>query len=146
MEADDSYEDVYQRLYAFFDDSLMKANGITHHGETMEEDELMTPTLENTITWLWLSLVNPGLPQLVHLEYGAELRNKSLASLKSEISQAIPSLIDKIDTAAESQVFRSSMLNFGKFNKSFTETSHSSKFPLLDDLQKGTGLGLSSPN
>ena len=129
MEADDSYEDVYQRLYAFFDDSLMKANGITHHGETMEEDELMTPTLENTITWLWLSLVNPGLPQLVHLEYGAELRNKSLASLKSEISQAIPSLIDKIDTAAESQVFRSSMRNFGKFNKSFTETSRSSKFP-----------------
>ena len=144
MEADDSYEDVYQRLYAFFDDSLMTKNGhITHHGEPVDDDELMTPTLENTITWLWLSLINPGLPQLVQQKYGAELRNKSLASLKSEVSQALPSLIDELSTVAETHVFRSSMRNFNKFNKSFTDARSTKKFSPNCSLCKAAGRSAS---
>ena len=78
MEGDDSPEDLYQRLYSFFDDCLMKSTGgISHHGEKIEEDEFMSPTLENTIVWLWLSLIHPGLPAEVHTKYGADLRNLS---------------------------------------------------------------------
>lgn len=69
-------------------------------------DEEMSPTLENTITWLWLKLLNPALPQLVQQRYGADLRNKSLASLKSEISQAMTSLLDEVASSEESRVFR----------------------------------------
>ena len=37
MEGDDSPEDLYQRLYSFFDDCLMKSTGgISHHGEKIE--------------------------------------------------------------------------------------------------------------
>ena len=78
---------------AFFKDNLMTDNGgITHHGEVLDADEDLTPTLENTIVVLWLQLIHPGLPLLVMQKYGSELHNKSLASLKPEISQALTSL------------------------------------------------------
>jgi hypothetical protein len=72
---------------AFFEDNLMtEAGGITHHGNPPETDEDLTSTLENTIVLLWLQLIHPGLPLLVKQNYGTELRHKSLASLKPEIS------------------------------------------------------------
>ena len=65
----------------------MTVNGrITHHGEALDADEDLTPTLENTIVVLWLQLIHTGLPLLVKQKYGSELHNKSLASLKPEIS------------------------------------------------------------
>ena len=33
---------------AFVEDSLVHANGLTHHGEHVTEEEELTPTLENT--------------------------------------------------------------------------------------------------
>ena len=59
-------------------------------------DENLTPSLENTIVVLWLQLIHPGLPLLVKQKYGSELRNKTLASLKPEISQALRSLLDEL--------------------------------------------------
>ncbi len=102
-------EDLYQRLLAFFEDNLMTETcGITHHGLALTSDEDLTPTLENTVVLLWLQLVNTGLPQLVKQRYGAELRNKSLASLKPEISQALPSLLDEIRSIEDTKAMRSS--------------------------------------
>jgi hypothetical protein len=66
----------------------------------------MTPTLENTVTWLWLKELHIALPDIVRQKYGPELRNKSLASLKNEISQALPSLLDEIHSMVEPRVFR----------------------------------------
>ena len=66
----------------------------------------MTPTLENTVTWLWLKLLDDGLPDMVRTKFGAELRNKSLHSLKNEISQALPSLLDDLQTKEDSKVYR----------------------------------------
>ena len=106
LDPDERPEDLYQRLYMFFEDNLVSANSLTHNGAVLTSDEEMTPTLENTITWLWLKLLNPNLPQLVKQRYGPELRNKTLASLKSEISQALSSLLDELATAEESKVFR----------------------------------------
>lgn len=37
---------------------------------------------------MWPHLIHPGLAHIVKLWYGAELRNKTLASLKTEISWA----------------------------------------------------------
>ena len=92
-DADERPEDLYQRIYMFFEDNLVKAGTLSHNGETVDQDEEMSPTVENTITWYWLSLLHPGLPQLVKQRYGADLRNKTLSSLKTEISQAMSSLI-----------------------------------------------------
>ena len=106
LEPDERPEDLYQRIYMFFEDNLLTANSLSHHGAQLTTDEEMTPTLENTITWLWLKLLNPALPQLVKQRYGADLRNKTVASLKSEISQAMSSLLDEVAATEESRVFR----------------------------------------
>ena len=43
-------EDLYQRLVAFIDDNLLvQGCGITHHGDTVTEDEEVTPSVENFI-------------------------------------------------------------------------------------------------
>ena len=118
LQTDERPEDFYQRLMAFFEDNLLTTTcQITHHGEALASDEEMTPTLENTVVLMWLQLINPGLPQLVKQKYGAELRNKTLASLKPEISQAMTSLLDELRTLEDSKVFRS-MSNYGPRNNS----------------------------
>ena len=111
LEPDERPEDLYQRIYMFFEDNLVTANSLSHHGTPLTSDEEMSPTLENTITWLWLKILNPNLPQLVKQQYGAELRNKTLASLKSEISQALSSLLDEFAATEESKVFRTGNRN-----------------------------------
>ena len=94
-------------MVGFIDDNLLRANGtIQHHGENVTVDEEITPSLENLIVITWLRLIHPDLPALVKQRYGTELRSKSLASLKPEISQALDSLLDEIQTASESKILR----------------------------------------
>ena len=110
LQPDEKPEDLYQRLVAFYTDNLLEADGdIEHHGEKLEVDEEITPAIENTIVVLWLQHLNPCLPQLVKQRYGTELRNRSLASIKPEISQALPSLLDELKTLEDSKVFRASV-------------------------------------
>ena len=73
---------------AFVDDNFMQAaNNITHHFEPITEDEEIQPILENFIVWLWLHLFHRDLPKLVKQRYGTELRSRSLASVKPEVSR-----------------------------------------------------------
>ena len=97
LATDDSHEDLYQRFYSFFEDSLLKTDCLLkHHGDEITTDENLSPTLENTIVLLWLQAIHKGLPELVKQKYGAELRNQTLASIKPEISQALCSLLDDL--------------------------------------------------
>lgn len=100
-------EDLYQRLTAFVEDSLLSPNdNITHHNEQITEDEELSPTLENFIVLTWLRLINPSLPKLVKQRYGTELRSRTLASIKPEVSQAMNSLLDEIASSDEAKVMR----------------------------------------
>ena len=56
--------------------------------------EDLTTTLENTIVFNWRQLLDSGLHQLVRLRCDIKLSNKTLASLKPEISQALSSLME----------------------------------------------------
>ena len=89
LEADERPEGLFQRLMAFVEDSLLRANSLSHHGEVPTEDEELTPTLENFIVLTWLRLIHPDLPNLIKQRYGTELRSRTLASIKPEISQAL---------------------------------------------------------
>ena len=87
-------ETLYQRLRAFIDDNLLTNEcGIMHHGALADEMDEVQPSLENLIVLIWLSKLHKDLPNLVKMKYGAELRSKTLASLKPEISQALDSLL-----------------------------------------------------
>ena len=74
LETDERPEDLYQRLMAFVEDTLLRANSLSHHGEETTEDEELTPTLENFIVLTWLKLIHPELPKLVKQRYGTEYR------------------------------------------------------------------------
>ena len=107
LEPDERGEDLYQRMAAFIDDNLLKESGsLTHDGESIEEDEELTPTLENLIVLLWLEKLHPNLPSLVKQKYATELRTKTLYSLKPEISMAIPSLLEEAKTFEDAKIMR----------------------------------------
>jgi hypothetical protein len=45
LEANERPEDLYQRLIVSVEDSLLRTNSLTHHGEAMTDDEELTTTL-----------------------------------------------------------------------------------------------------
>ena len=106
-------EDLYQRIVAFVEDNLLTTeSGISHHDEEPNDDEELTPMVENMIVVTWLRLVHPELPALVKQRYGTELRNQTLASIKPEISAAMTSLLESLNSTEEARVMRST----GRFN------------------------------
>ncbi|XP_066017570.1 uncharacterized protein [Pocillopora verrucosa] len=109
LAADERPEDLYQRLTAFVEDSLLRANGLTHNGQAVQEDEELTPTLENFLVLTWLRLIHPSLPRLVKQRYGTELRSRTLASIKPEISQALNSLLEEIRTSDDARILRAAV-------------------------------------
>ena len=103
LEASERPEDLYQRLVSFVNDNLLTADsGLTHHLARIATDEEMSPTLENIVVLLWLERIHVKLPALVKQRYGTELRNKTLASIKPEISQALSSLLTELSSNEES--------------------------------------------
>ena len=114
LEADERPEDLFQRLMAFGEDTLLHANSLSHHGDLTTEDEELTPTLENFIILTWLRLINPELPKLVKQQYGTELRSRTLASIKPEISQALTSLLDEIRTANDAKIMCTAVSSYRK--------------------------------
>ena len=107
LQSNERPEDLYQRIMAFVEDSLLSQDGnITHHGEKITEDEEMSPTIENFVVLTWLRLINKQLPKLVKQRYGTELRSRTLASIKPEISQALDSLLEELQVADDAKVMR----------------------------------------
>ena len=104
----ESHEMLWERLYSFLDDNLMfPGDGIKHLG--LEPiGETMSPTLLNVCVVLWLHCIHSGLPALVKQRYASELRNKSLASLREEISESLNALLAELtgENAAVSRMSR----------------------------------------
>ena len=115
LETGERAEDLYQRIVSFIDDNLLTTDStITHHSAAVTSDEEVSPSLENVIVLLWLERLHVGLPALVKQRYGAELRNKTIASIKPEISQALPSLLEELSVNDGSRVMRTQPYNKSK--------------------------------
>ena len=110
---DETPEDTFQRIQSLVDSCLLTAeDDLEHHGEDVEEDEIMSPTLENLVTCLWLKAIHPSLPQLVKLKYGTHLKNCTLASIREEISCSIPELLSELnDRETSAQIQQASSYN-----------------------------------
>ncbi|KAL0153092.1 hypothetical protein M9458_051586, partial [Cirrhinus mrigala] len=112
LESNEGPEDLYQRLMAFVEDNLLRRDsGITHGGEAILEDEELSPRIENFIVLTWLHLIHSDLPKLVKQRYGTELRSLTLASIKPEISQALCSLLDELQSSEDARAMRSAVSN-----------------------------------
>ena len=100
-------EALYQRLVSFIDDNLLtKDCGVSHHGSAVKKSEAVSPSLENVVVYLWLERLHVSLPALVKQKYGAELRNRTLASIKPEISQALNSMLEELSSGDNSRISR----------------------------------------
>ena len=126
LNLDERPEDLFQRLMAFVEDSLIKPHTLLHHGSVLEEEEELSPTLENFVILTWLRLINPALPKLVKQRYGTKLRSRTLASLKPEISQALDSLLDEIRSVEDTKVMRTGA-SFRRGTPTYSKSS--ARFP-----------------
>ena len=90
----ESREAIWERIYSFIEDNLItKASGIQHKGAKVENDERMTPTILNIAVVIWLDAIHNGLPALVKQRFAIPLRSTTIYSIRTEISDAIPSLL-----------------------------------------------------
>jgi hypothetical protein len=127
LDTGERHEALFQRLTSFYEDNLITADsGITHHGLDVEEDEEMSPIIENTIVFLWLSLIHRELPKLVKQRYGPDLRSRTLASIKNEISSALPSLLDELNAQTDTAPV---MRSYGSSNSFSNRRSFRSNRP-----------------
>lgn len=86
---------------------------MSHHEDFLPNaDEELSISLEYTITLTWLRLSNEDLPSLIKQHYGSDLRSRTLGSLKSEIFQALISLLDEIRTNSDFEVLRIAFKNY----------------------------------
>lgn len=121
LDAEERPEDLYQGLIAFVEDTMLKqGGGITHHDANVDEDEEVTPTLENMIVLVWLQLIHKDLPKLVKQRYGTELRSRTLASIKPEISQALDTLLEEIRTGEDTKILRATTSQFRRERRPFS--------------------------
>ena len=107
LSAGERPEDLYQRLLTFFDDNLLTTESeLTHHSNAITTNEEVTPSMENITVLIWLERLHIGLPGLIKQRYGTELRSRTLASIKPEISQALSSLLEELRGSDESRIMR----------------------------------------
>lgn len=93
----ESREALWERVYSFLEDNLVtKASGVEHKGKAVVTDEVLTPTLLNVAVIVWLDAVHRGLPALVKQRFAIPLRNTTIYSIRTEISDAIPSLLQEL--------------------------------------------------
>jgi hypothetical protein len=112
LNPDERPEDLYQRLTTFVEDNLLRqGGGITHYDQVVTDDEELSPSMENFVVLTWLRLIHPDLPRLVKQRYGTELRSRTLASIKPEISQALDSLLDELNSSETARSMRTGILH-----------------------------------
>ncbi|CAC5426728.1 unnamed protein product [Mytilus coruscus] len=126
FEPNERPEDLYQRVMAFVEDNpLRRDTQITHHGGAIEEDEEMTPSLENFVVLTWLRMIHTDLPKLVKQRYGTKLRSRTLSSIKPEVS----SLLEELRNFEDAKVMQAATINFPAKSKFFHEEKLKLSYP-----------------
>ena len=94
-----SYQDFYYELRAQKYETLYKEGQIvTFKGKQIIKDEIMSPSIENSIVIDWLSAIDEDLIEEVEQQYARDLESVSLVDIQEIISQGLPALLSKIKT------------------------------------------------
>lgn len=94
-----SYQDFYFELRAVKYETLMKAGqNITFQGKKITTDEILTPSIQNSIVVDWLAGIDEDLVEEVEQYYARDLENVSLVDMQETIAQGLPALLSKIKT------------------------------------------------
>ena len=94
----ESRESLWERMYSFLEDQLLSKNGpVLHNGVKIENDEELSPTLLNLLVTIWLQTINSALPSLVKQRFSTQLRTQTVFTIREEISDAIPILLNELE-------------------------------------------------
>ena len=126
---DEKPSDLYQRILSFFTDNLhTRESNLKHKGKDPTSDERLSVSLQNVVVVIWLERLHTSLPALVKQRYATELRNKTLASIKPEISQALDSLLEELRSSADdTRVLRSQppRSSYGRYQRNQSSSGNS---------------------
>ena len=73
------------------------------------------------IVVIWLQLFHKDLPKKVKDRYATDLKSMSLASIKSEISSALDSLLEEVKASQDSRAMRASANSNGRKRRDWHE-------------------------
>ena len=125
LEEGESYEALWERYHAFLMDSLIRpADGLSHMGTAAKDvqTEVMSPTLMNVAVVLWLKSIHPALPAMIKQKFTTELRNRTLITLREEISESLESMLAELN--GETAAIARSSYQRGFQKKSFSTSSN----------------------
>ncbi len=98
---DKSYGEFFMEVQEAFADSLAPRGTRIRflNNETLDRDEQLTPIVHNTITWLWLRLIDPRLPKRIKQLYAKELDKEGymLRDLQEMICDRLPNILQEMD-------------------------------------------------
>ena len=83
--------------------------------------------------------MHPDLPKLVKQRYGTELRPRTLASIKPEISQVLQSLLDEIRATEDAKVMRTAAFSYHRPAQAAKPKTHFRTCPKSCSLCKQAG-------
>lgn len=72
LEAGERPENLFQRLMSFVEDLLTPNGNISQYSEIPENEDELSPKLENLVILTWLYLIKKDLPGLVKQRIGTE--------------------------------------------------------------------------
>ena len=114
----ETYNDFYWRLRDNKIASLKtKDSGVTFNGKALDEDETITPSMENQVVVDWLEgIAGIKLVKYIGQEYAKELEKTSIFDLQETIGQqdVMRSIIDRIETH---EVAKMNKAQAGAFNR-----------------------------
>ena len=120
-----SYQDFYYELRASKYETLMKAGqNITFQGRNVTVDEVLTPSMQNSIVVDWLAGIDEDLVDEVEQYYARDLENVSLVDMQKTIAQGLPALLAKIKTKKDIGAYKVKLeeqasVGVAKFNKTY---------------------------
>ena len=102
-----TYQDFYYELRAVKYETLLKAGqSVTFQGKKIAADEVMTPSIQNSIVVDWLAGIDEDLVEEVEQYYARDLENVSLVDMQETIAQGLPALLSKIKTKKDIGAFK----------------------------------------
>ena len=137
LEPDERPEDLYQRMTSFIRENLLERDDpIVHDDERRLDHEYSTPMVENMTVLMWLQKIHPKLPALVKQKYATELKSKTLFYLKPEISMAINSLLEELQSTSANLNRLSSNNNYSRNNSRGGRSSYPSQYSRQNSSQQ----------
>ena len=133
LEPSETREALWERMYTFLEDNLLTVGGdVIHEGEAPTVNEEFSPTLLCVLVVNWLGTIHPSLPSAVRQRFPTQLRTNTIYSIRDDISDAIPSILEEIeDRAGINRLSR-----FAESNSKFSSSGPKSKFSHKDRFAK----------